>query len=403
MRLTWFRKTNTPRQIKLGDLARAFWQEPPVDQTLAKDQGEHLSDPVFENRELQDFWLEYVRPFQTAMPSPVLRAVQDLLAEFEKLAPCPSVLESDPETPQPYRGLTRISLTTHSLAVAREALDLLRVRENDFQMLAGKTLIAALAHDMGKHPSAAVPNMPHSYSSAVWLQKRIGHLREREPIIAAVRLHHAETNYRRVATDNPILPVLTLADRVAREKELAAVAVEQQTEAVELKADDPPLPEIETMNATPGPDDQDAWFLQESFLEILRSRLTCMGFDCFWFDDHVHVSPAVVESILNKLRQEQGLPPFTSRTDIARLFSSRIPEVRNEKYRLRFKNHFSPLKKWFYVFEAALFEPLAANDRQHPRDREGRWLKDMDCIESSRETVPKRNSFSSGTNDPAIP
>ncbi len=382
MKFNLFGGSKTPRQIRLGDLARAFWQERPENQGVIKDQDAPRSDadPVFQNQDVENFWLEYVRPFRSTMTAPMFQAIQALLLEIERLEPCPSISAADSETPRQYRGLSRITLLDHSLAVAREAVDLLRAKENDFQMHAGKILLAALFHDMGKHPSASIANMPHSYTGAVWLQKRISQLRDREPIVEAVRLHHADYGLKKFSSNNPILPILVQADRIARQKELARVIPEEKTGQEGLSIC-PPASEGNTQHP-PEMDDAewDTWFSIEKFFAGLRSRITCMGFDKFCFGDEVYFSPSIVEAVLNQIRAKQGLAPADFRQDLPGLITSRIPEARNEKYRLRFKDDFKPMKKWFFVFAAADFEPLGESARNHPRDSEGRWLKDLERV-----------------------
>ncbi len=382
MRFKLFGRSKIPRRINLDDLAQAFWQDRSTDEVCSDDHG-HISsetEPNWENPDVQDFWLQYVRPFQNTMALPVFRTIQTLLAELEKMEVCPSVSESDEETPKQYLALSQISLIEHSLSVCREAVDLLRVKENDFQMNVGKILVAALGHDMGKHPAAFIPNMPHSYKSAMWLQKRIGHLRDREQVIEAVRLHHADNRMRNGSPGNPILPILIQADLNARQKELANVNIEKQMEnpgqtkhSHSSKENDPKLPETDQEKGN-------NWFSKGTFLKHLRSRITCMGFDSFCFNDNVYFSPAIVKSALNQMRHLHGLPDIESRPEIQRLLSSQMPEVRNEKYRLRFKNNCKPLKKWFYVFEASQLRSLGEMDNNNPRDREGRWLKNLDPI-----------------------
>ncbi len=382
MKFNLFGGSKTPRQIRLGDLARAFWQERPEDQGAIKDQDAPRSgaDPVFENQDIENFWLEYVRPFRSTMTAPMFQAIQALLLEIESLESCSSIAAADSETPRQYRVLSRITLLDHSLTVAREAVDLLRAKENDFQMHAGKILLAALFHDMGKHPSASIANMPHSYTGAVWLQKRIGQLRDREQIVEAVRLHHADYGLKKFSSNNPILPVLVQADRIARRKELARVSVEDQTIGAGQSIC-PPETDGDPQNSLELDDTQwDAWFSKEKFIAVLRTQITCMGFDGFCFGDEVYFSPSIVEVALNQIRAEQGLAPADFRQDLPRLITSRIPEARNEKYRLRFKDDFKPMKKWFFVFAAADFEPLGESARNHPRDQEGRWLKDLERI-----------------------
>lgn len=272
-----------------------------------------------------------------------------------------------------FRVLEKVSLLEHSLDVARETMALIQNTENDFQMIAGKMLIAALAHDIGKHPSASMPNMPHSFNSAMWLQKRIRHLRDSAIIIEAVRLHHARAHNHKVASDNYILPILIQADTNARENELSIHSIEGVEESIAQPNEADPEPKAER-------DTETSWFSKDTFLMRLKKQISNMGFDAFLVGGHVYVSPAKMESLFAELRADAGRTAPIDQHEICQLITEHLPEVRNQKYRLRFRDNFRPQKRWFFVFERSLLEPLAGTAGSTPRDNEGRWLKSLDPI-----------------------
>ena len=390
MKFHLFKRKQIPRKIALDDLARAFWQEPPIDETISEepDPGHPSTAPDWKTDAIRDFWSQYIRPFENTIPSPVLKTLQDLLTELETMAPCPSVSEADDETPRQYLALSDIPLMDHALNVGREAVDLLKAKENDFQMHVGKILIAALAHDVGKHPSARIAHMPHSYNSAMWLQQRIGHLKDREQIIAAVRLHHAGHGPDRLSPGNPILSILIQADRNARQKELANQAFQKQTEESGSEGHHH-LPQDRMENDSEHEEEnEDHWFSKEMFLQDLQSQLTVMGFDAFCYDGRAYVSPYIITDALNRLRQQHGLSDIRSRAQIQQTLSMHMPEVANEKCRLRFKQNFKPMKRWFYIFPPSLIGAAGKADPDIPRDQKGRWLKGIDRIQAQPKHCP---------------
>ena len=366
MGLNLFGRFRAPKKIALNDLAKAFWQGPQADTSTGKEP-EKASDSeiIWENPTIQHFWIQYVRPYQNTIGKPVFHAIYSIIVEIEELEPCSSISESDEETPDQYKVLSGISLLDHTLNVCRETVDILKAKENDFQMIVGKTLIVALAHDIGKHPTAHVANMPHSFKSAMWLQKRIHELRDREQIIQAVRLHHRDPS----TPDNRLLPILVQADRNARQKELADFSVEKQTKSMgdDLKNEEKSM-FVETQNT------DDSWFSKEIFFEKLKSQITCMGFDAFYYEGQGYFSASLVENTLNDMRSSKNIPHFKSRPECIQFILVQMPKLRNEKYNLKFKGNFKPKRMWFYVLEQSDLGSLEGVNTNTPRDREGRWL-----------------------------
>lgn len=373
------------RRIPLADLAHALWQEPTAAEHAIAKKAEKMSaaDPGWENQDIQDFWQQFVNPFQSSITPPLLRTIKKLLTELEQLAPSPSIIEGDQATPPQFRFLNQVSLLEHSLNVAREVISLIQNTETDFQMIAGKVLIAALSHDIGKHPAASMPNMPHSFNSAMWLQKRIRHLRDSAIIIEAVRLHHAPAHNHNRISNNPILPILIQADTNARENELSlySVACVEEIKAQSNKpSPDPNAAVSEFPESKPKGNTDTPWFSKDAFLKQVSKQISSTGFDAFLFGDHVYVSSAKIESLFAELRQNAGHRQPMGPSEMRQIMDAHLPEVKNQKYRLRFKNNFKPLKRWFFVFEKSLLGLISETAGRVPRDNEGRWLKSLDPI-----------------------
>ncbi len=380
MRHNWFGRSRASRKIELGDLAKAFWQDRPPANAPTDPQEVSVAeaDSSWKNQRTQDFWVQYVNPYRKTMTSPLLETIAYLLKELEKMVDSPSVIEGDEGTPEQYRVLTGVSLLDHTLNVGQEALDLLKARENDYQMMVGKTLVAALGHDVGKHPKARITHMPHAVSSAMWLQAFIVHLKDRVEIIDAVRRHHEGSAS--LPKDNAILPILMQADANARQKELGNYHFEKQVEKQKHTGNDTINMENEPTIPGPSMETPATWISKENLIEQLHSRITCMGFDAFHFDGLVYVAPSVVEAVLNQMRASNGLPVIKSRSEVQTILTSCRAKAGNRKCRLRFKDDFKPMKRWFFIFEAAEFEPDHPIETNIPRDLEGRWLKSIDSL-----------------------
>lgn len=376
------RKTTAPRKIELNDLAAAFWLDKPPGKTPSKTVSNkgNSSERSWENPETKEFWQQCVTPYRNVISPPIFETIESLLSEIDNLPECPSVFKDDEQTPQKYLELSGVSLLAHTLNVCREIVELLKTRENDFGPHVGKALIAALGHDIGKHPTAHIPHILHSFKSALWLQQRIGHLEGREQIIAAIRLHHSDNNKEKVLKENPILAALVKADLHARQKELEALKNQNKTEnttmvdgSLSLNGFDPSLPDTDPKNVK-------VWFTKENFLSGLKSRITAVGFDAFCFNNQIYFSPPVIQQVLNRLRAENGFTSLSSPAQIREILSKAIPQVRNQKYRLSFKNNLKPLSRWFFVFDASMFESTGKINEDTPRDLEGRWLKSLGPI-----------------------
>jgi outer membrane protein OmpA-like peptidoglycan-associated protein len=129
------------------------------------------------------------------------------------------------------------------------------------------------------------------------------------------------------------------------------------------------------------------------FLEDLHSQITVMGFDAFRYKGRAYFSPLVITGALNRLRRQHGLSDIRSRVRIRKSLSMHVPEAANEKCRLRFKQNFKPMKRWFYVFPPSLSGASEKTGPDIPRDRKGRWLKGIDRIWTQPKQCPETKSL----------
>lgn len=179
----------------------------------------------FDNPDISRFYDQYVKgkPFFLGAS---MDAVQELLAILEQAGDVPSVVrqhEHQEEAERPlaetyYDVLHRVPLYRHSLNTAEEALRGLEVGN----ALRPKTVIAALAHDLGKLPEnygQYYKSAEHALVGAMALNEipSIKNLPYYKAIWEAVRGHHTPS------TDKFVL-LIREADQSARRRELAEAA-----------------------------------------------------------------------------------------------------------------------------------------------------------------------------------
>ena len=105
-----------------------------------------------------------------------------------------------------------------------------------------------------------------------------------------------------------------------------------------------------------------------------------MGFDAFYYDQCAYFSASLVENTLNEMRKSYNLASFISRPECIQFILFHLPQLKNEKYFLKFKGNFKPKRMWFYVLDQSILGSLEGMDTNLPRDKEGRWLKDLKRI-----------------------
>ena len=206
-------KTSVPRTVHIADLVH-LWRDERVARTEAETLTlAHPRAAAF-LRQL-DNW-----PFFRSCPEQgaVCRQLVQLL---DREGDCPSVVDvrGDVEAAweaNTYRLLAQTTLLDHSLDVADQVVRLLA--DNQAWHVIPDTLVAALAHDLGKLPSArgtlyALGEHPLAAGSMLASIEKFKELSKKEEISKAIKLHHKKA-------EGLLGKTLKRADQLARQKEL---------------------------------------------------------------------------------------------------------------------------------------------------------------------------------------
>ena len=307
-----------------------------------------LPDPIeFKHRNTQIFWHQYVVRYygQIRVVAGLKEAIIFVLKELDQNGRCSSIDADDHETHQKYHCLSEVNLRDHSLAVAQKMIDLLEQRK-DFNLYAGKAMLAGLSHDIGKLHKIT-PSAGHSYNSAQWIKHAAGsEMKNIDIVIEAVRMHHRPN--KTVLDKNPILHALLEAGHQVREDELRSMkmtSVKASNDKDQLVVEK--KESMESKQKTPDkehtvPFDLDKpGFPKKEFIKKLVSKITNFGFDAFSFEGRTYVSPKVMEEVITELQdktkeeEQLGLNKFVK-----------------TKIKLKFQNRkMKPLTRYYVVFD----------------------------------------------------
>jgi hypothetical protein len=264
----------------------------------ATDQPVQHAHVSFNSKEIQEFYKKYM--VQT-MRGQALNIIIKLLHVLDEKGACPSVVHGDGETPEEYRCLGSVTLTQHSLNVARKAFDILNRGRRIIRNNTADVLIAALGHDIGKIPGLAHKEIPgHTFRTVGFLRPLLSSLGSRERILEAVRLLHVPDKDRKGGEkDLSILSILVQADIQARQAELKAVQAEPaaQPNACEETPERPPTVEARRLG-------------KGTLLRAIKPLLLKDVHDSFIFRDKVFLSPAFVKQVATNLAQGRGDEDF---------------------------------------------------------------------------------------------
>ena len=259
--------------------------------------GQH-TNLSFNSREIQDFYKKYiVEPIR----GQALNVIIKLLQVLDEKGACPSIVHGDGETPEEYRCLDSITLTEHSLNVARKGFNMLNTGRRIIRNNTTDVVIAALGHDIGKIPGSAQKGvLGHTFSSMAFLMPVLATLESGEKILEAVRLLHAQDkNGKGGNKDLSILQILEQADIQARQAELKAVQAEP---AAQPNVCEGPAERPATLKAR--------HLAKETLLQTMKPLLLKDVRQSFIFRDKVFLSPAFVKQVATNLAQGRGNQDF---------------------------------------------------------------------------------------------
>jgi len=259
-----------------------------------------------------------------------------LLSLLDQQGQCPSVVDirGDVEggwDENTYQLLARISLLDHSLNVAEEVVQLLS--ENKAWHVIPDTMIAALAHDMGKLESMrgylySVGEHPLAAGRAFTGISEFEKLPKKDEILQAIKLHHKMPK-------GLLGKTLKKADQKARQKELESTTL--QKDFADIKEQAPP-PSVTTADQNTKNDaswqaqadiynerldtnpkkpktapqlvDISSWFEASQFLDNLKPYINKMfgrRFLAFSMPDgHVYFQAKVLEEVARKMAEKAG-------------------------------------------------------------------------------------------------
>lgn len=252
----------------------------------------------FNSREIQGFYKKYiVQPIR----GQALNVIIKLLQVLDEKGACPSIVHGDGETPEEYRCLDSVTLTEHSLNVARKGFNMLNTGRRIIRNNTTDVLIAALGHDIGKIPGLAQSEVPgHTFSSMAFLMPVLAALESAEKILEAVRLLHVQDKDRKGGNkDLSILQILEQADIQARQAELKAVQVKP---AAQPNVCEGPAERRVTLEAR--------HLAKETLLQAMKPLLLKDVRQSFIFRDKVFLSPAFVKQAATNLAQGRGNQDF---------------------------------------------------------------------------------------------
>jgi hypothetical protein len=183
---------------------------------------------------LNDFWKELVESNPVIMDSEgYVLAIRTLLSFYDEAGDTPSIvnLETDKEFNQReshYTVYEKIPLWEHSLNVARKILEIyIGIGGSDYRIAAGKLIVVALGHDIGKIPALLYNSVyatgDHRLTSALVLESIFTEvkldIKLKTDMVSAVRDHHHKS------PNGGLLDLLMKADSAARIIEKTRVAM----------------------------------------------------------------------------------------------------------------------------------------------------------------------------------
>jgi len=255
--------------------------------------------PQFFTKEIGEFYRTTLAPYvETALYSATigtaLDAIIKILLILDQEGDCPSVVEAkgDPEYEDHasfFDLLKKIPLRVHSLNVAQESVNILNSSGyREPELLLGRVLVVALAHDLGKIPKfrqgqAGYALGNHPNVSAAVAEPFLAEVPGKEELLAAIRDHH------HTGSTNQMVAIVREADRKAREREIAMVTGRAIVDAKAL-----------------------SWLNPKDLLAEIENSINVINpadgsFDAFVHKDIVYVQPSFISKTIVAMAEKNDV------------------------------------------------------------------------------------------------
>ncbi len=313
-------------EIHISELS-PLWRD---EQTLSEDNRTiHLQNPratAFMEKHIEHVWFQKF-PQQKAVCT-------GLLLLLDQHGQCPSVVDVHGDVEggwdeNTYRILAKTNLLDHSLNVAEEVVQLLS--ESKAWHVIPDTMIAALAHDLGKLESLrgylySLGEHPLAAGRPLGGIPEFEKLAKKDEILQAIKLHHKMPR-------GLLGKTLKKADQKARQKELDSVAIQHDSENAQAKIPSSPVTSnqntkknaawraqadiyneddstLKKPTTAPQLVDISGWFDASRFLDELKSYINKMfgrRFLAFSMSDgHVYFQAKVLEEVARRMAEKAG-------------------------------------------------------------------------------------------------
>lgn len=242
------------KYVHIEDIAGIWLQNQRIRQNIIKEvqletkkeqSFQQVKPPLFFNFKKQrsnELFNNIINPHIDKLLDEEVEIIIELIKLIEdKGIDTPSVVsftDKDPETKYKkdiltedgltsYQILRKVSLYDHTLNVVDTIYEeLKRHSKTNYVLLLGKSIIAALAHDIGKinkmeekleNVSPEIfSSQPHHQISKIFFMKMYPNYRDRKIVIEAIENHHAI----KIPTGNDLIKLLISADKGARDFEI---------------------------------------------------------------------------------------------------------------------------------------------------------------------------------------
>ena len=314
-------------EIHISELYPIWRDQPSLSRDAVTIEFRNPRVQAFMDKKIENAWFKKF-PQQKAV-------CLQLLKLLDQEGQCPSVvdLRGDVEAgwdENTYQILAKTNLLDHSLNVAEEAVQQLSVTKA--WHVIPDTMIAALAHDLGKLESIrgylySLGEHPLAAGRPLCRIPEFEKLPKKDEILQAIKLHHK--------TPRGLLgKTLKKADQKARQKELDSTTLQDEIEDTKNKAVQPSEPtnqntkneaawrtqadiynevgngEPNTPNSSPQLVDISAWFDGAKFLDELKPYINKMfgrRFLAFSMPEgHVYFQAKVLEEVARKMAEKAG-------------------------------------------------------------------------------------------------